>query len=190
MSKYCTQLGVLPTGHAIRLSRDSDAVVRLLESCQSHYPDILSWYYHSFSPGLQADKRFILFYFVDDNVAAFALLKKEFDEKKICTFKVQEKYLKNGIGKTLLSKCLDILETEKPLITIPQEKLTDFENIIGYFNFELCQIIEDCYKKHSREYVFNGYLNHSLDNSVTMQIKTYVNDKQTCARQENPPPSP
>ena len=122
------------------------------------YPDIFHWYLYKFVPGLNDGSRNILIYIVDNKVAGIALIKNGAKEKKICTFRVKYDYRNNGIGKTLFRKCLETLDTDKPVFTVPAERFCYFSNILKYYNFRLEQVVQNYYMENSSEYVFNGNL--------------------------------
>lgn len=130
----------------------------LIQSSQVWYPRICDWYLQKFAPGLGNGSRNILMYIVDNEVAGIAFLKDEAKEKKICTFRVRDKYQNNGIGKTLFGRCLEILETDKPMITVPAERLYYFSNLFEHYDFKLEQVAQNYYRSNSSEYVFNGIL--------------------------------
>jgi len=130
----------------------------LLRKSLEWYPDILNWYFNIFIPEFIDGTRNILICHIDNKVAGIALLKNDFNEKKICTFRVKYDYRSNGIGKTLFKKCLETLDTDKPVFTVPAERLCYFSNILKYYNFRLEQVLEGYYQQNSCEFVFNGYL--------------------------------
>lgn len=130
----------------------------LIQSSQVWYPRICDWYRQKFVPGLGNGSRKILIYVVDNEVAGIAFLKDEAKEKKICTLRVRDKYQNNGIGKTLLERCVEILGTDKPMITVPEERLYYFCNLFKHYDFKLEQVTHNYYRNNSSEYVFNGSL--------------------------------
>lgn len=130
----------------------------LLGESLEWYPDILNWYFNIFVPEFIDGTRNILICHIDNKVAGIALLKNDFNEKKICTFRVKYDYRSNGIGKTLFKKCLEILDTDKPVFTIPAERLCYFSDILKYYSFRLEQVVQNYYRDNSKEYVFNGNL--------------------------------
>jgi predicted GNAT family N-acyltransferase len=155
MLHYCldSSQGIRPDSSSIK-----NELYSLLQVSKVWYPEIFRWYFQKFVPGLGNDSRQILIYKADNQVAGIALLKNEATEKKICTFMVKGKYRNNGIGKTLFSRCIEILGTDKPMITVPAERLSYFSNLFKYYEFELSQVLENYYRSNSVEYVFNGYL--------------------------------
>jgi ribosomal protein S18 acetylase RimI-like enzyme len=134
-------------------------IYSVLFESQEFYPEIFKWYFKMFMPGLVGGRRHIIRYDIGSDVAGIALIKKEENEKKICTLRVRSKYRSNGIGKKLFKKCMEILDTEKPMITASAERLHYFLNIFKYYNLKLEQVIKGYYRENSSEFVFNGYLN-------------------------------
>ncbi|MGD0794572.1 MAG: GNAT family N-acetyltransferase [Dehalococcoidales bacterium] len=130
----------------------------VIRSSQVWYPEILNWYSFKFSPGLNNGSRKIVFFAINNEIAGTALLKNIDQEKKICTFFVKNQYRNNGIGKSLFGKCLEILDTDKPVITVPAERLPQFSRIFKYYDFKLEQVVDNYYRSKSQEYVFNGNL--------------------------------
>lgn len=53
---------------------------------------------------------------------------------------------------------MNLLETDKPLLTLNQNKLIVFDKIFNYFNFSLEKTYKDIYRKHNCELSFNGEL--------------------------------
>jgi GNAT superfamily N-acetyltransferase len=148
---------VNPCNNSQSSSFQADIFTVLIES-QEWYPEIFQWYFQKFVPGLFAGSRFILKYCAGNDTAGVALLKKENKEKKICTLWVKSQYRNNGIGKALFGRCLEILDTDKPMITVPAERLCYFSNIFKYYNLKLEQVVQNYYRSDSSEYVFNGFL--------------------------------
>ena len=63
-----------------------------------------------------------------------------------------------GIGIKLFQKSFDALETEKPLLSVSERKLSEFEKIFNYFGFVQTEKYSDLYKKNMIEISYNGYL--------------------------------
>jgi hypothetical protein len=148
---------VIPCNNSQLPSFQGDIFTVLVES-QEWYPEIFRWYFQKFVPGLVNGSRFILRYHVGNDTAGIALLKKEVKEKKICTLWVKSQYRNSGIGKTLFGRCFEALDTYKPMITVPAERLCYFSDIFKYYDVKLEQIARDYYRNDSSEYVFNGFL--------------------------------
>lgn len=138
------------------ISREIYYVIR--ESKQ-YYPQIFDWYLNKFIAGIYNGSRKILLYYVGKDIAGIALLKNDVPEKKICTFRIDGRYRNSGIGKRLLEKSLEILNTNKPMITVPGKRVWEFDKILRYYDFKLDQIVQGYYRENSSEYVFNGHIN-------------------------------
>jgi len=121
------------------------------------YPDHVDHYYSKYVPGIFDGKREIISCYIDGKIAATAILKKDLAERKISTFYVKPEYQRQGIATELIAKCFDWLETTKPLITIADYKLHQFDSIIKKYGWTETQILEiGYYNDHSHEHIFNG----------------------------------
>lgn len=91
-------------------------------------------------------------------IAGIAIIKNDFEEKKICTLRVAGFCQRQGIGHNLVEMCMEQLNTEKPMITLHKSKLHQFEKLLSYYDFELEQTQKHYYSIFSTELVFNGLL--------------------------------
>lgn len=148
-------------------------ILSVIRESQGWYPGIFDWFSQIFIPGLKNGSRDILVYTVNNDSAGVALLKNQIEEKKICTFFVKNQYRNNGIGKSLFGKCLKILGTNKPMITVPGERLYQFSNIFKYYDLKLEQVVENYYRNLSTEYVFNGNLATKTGSNYESSIPRY-----------------
>ena len=94
----------------------------------------------------------ILFYLDGFEIVGLTILKKTEEERKICTFLINEDYRKKGYSKKLMEDAFLYLGTDKPIITIPEKRIKEFQKIIDAYNFIQTSTINDYY---SEEYVFN-----------------------------------
>lgn len=92
------------------------------------------------------------------SVLGLVILKKTHCEKKICTLKVDERYQRKGIGSALILEAFDFLETDKPLITVPEEYENMFSKILNKFEFKKTDEIHGLYRENKIEYIYNGHL--------------------------------
>jgi len=84
-----------------------------------------------------------------------SLLKKDTDEKKICCLFVNNNYRKQGIASHLIRDSFEILDTDKPLMTVAENNLSQLEPLIKKFGFELTSVKESVYKQGVKEYYYN-----------------------------------
>lgn len=123
------------------------------------YQGFRSWYQGLFGEVYELHQNREIFICEDQlHIAGIAIIKNDFEEKKICTLRVAEQYQHQGIGHNLVEICLTQLDTEKPMITLHKNKLNQFENILRYYNFDLVQTQRHYYSIFSTELVFNGVL--------------------------------
>lgn len=96
-----------------------------------------------------------MFFIVQDGVESvgFMILKKTSNEKKICTLFVKESHRGIGIGSELIKMAVEALETEKPIVTMPANKVNEFRGIIKKFKFRVNSLKEYNGRK---EIVYNG----------------------------------
>lgn len=55
-----------------------------------------------------------------------------------------------------MEKAIDYLEEEKPLITIPMDKLNEFIKIANKYNWKISDIKENLYRTTTPEVIVNG----------------------------------
>lgn len=128
-----------------------------------NYPNYKKWYYHEHIPRIFTSQGEILFVRQEDQnkIIAMCCLKRDKDEKKICTLYVKEEYRNNHIGAKLLEKSLEFLGTTKPLITFPDCKLHMFQPFIDKYGWELTEIIPKQHDNNIKELCFNGKLTNN-----------------------------
>ena len=117
------------------------------------YPDYWRWYYRKNIPRLIEGKGDIICYLDGLVVADVAILKRDLSKSKICTLMVNEEYRKKGHGKELIESAFDYLGTDKPVITIPTNRLDEFSHIIQVYDWKE---IERTDQYFSEEVIFNG----------------------------------
>ena len=122
------------------------------------YPDHVDHYYSKYVPGIFDGEREIIACVADGKYVATAIMKKTDDEKKISTLYVTHEYQNRGIATELLEECFKWLGTTKPLVSIADYKLGQFEKIIEKYGWEQTEVLDGFYNNHSKEIVFNGKL--------------------------------
>lgn len=122
------------------------------------YPDNKSWFLNTQVPGLYDHTRNIIIAYWNNKIVGFVSLKKTKEEKKICTFYVEKSFRRNKIGTILVEKAIEYLEEERPLITIPMDKLNEFIKIGNRFNWQITDIKKNLYRTSTPEVIVNGTL--------------------------------
>ena len=139
------------------------------------YPDYKEWYQTIQVPGIYDGTRNIIIAHINDRIVGFVSLKKLSTEKKICTFYVEKSFRRNQIGSLLAQKAVDYLEEERPLITIPMDKLGEFTRIAEKYNWEISDIKENLYRTGTPEVIVNGEIkapNRTIEIEKSLK-KTY-----------------
>ena len=137
---------------------DEIAIFHFLAEARQYYPSFDMWYFQKVIPEIRSGKREILSEVRDGKIVAIAILKNTSQEKKICTVRVSEEFKNKGLGIRLFQKAFKILQTDKPFLTVSEEKLPDFQKIFDYFKFEQTAVLENYYREGKKEYIFNGKL--------------------------------
>lgn len=132
----------------------NDVLILSME-VKDDYPDYRQWFQTVQIPGIYNGTRNIIIAHLNDKIVGFVSLKKT-EEKKICTFYVEKNFRRNKIGALLAEKAIAYLEEEKPLITIPMDKLHEFTKIAVKYNWEVSEIKENLYRATTPEVIVNG----------------------------------
>lgn len=150
-------------------------VLVLSMKVKDDYPDYRTWYQTIQIPGIYNGTRNIIIAHIKDRIVGFISLKKTSEEKKICTFYVEKNFQRNKIGMLLAAKAVEYLEEDKPLITIPLDKLNEFAHIAAKYDWQISDIKENLYRLNNPEVIVNGELkqeNLSLEKRKSLK-KTY-----------------
>lgn len=138
------------------------------------YPKRKEWFFTKQLPDtINSDERNILFVRSpeDDNeIIAMACLKKDEEEKKICSLYVCDKYRGIGIGTALIEESMKWLGTSKPFITLANYKLEMFGSIINKYDWKLTEIVLDLYNDRTQELCFNGTLTKNNNETLEQQL--------------------
>ena len=130
-----------------------------LYKLNKEYPFFEQWFNGLFIkiPELRMDREILLCVY-NCQIVGISILKKNVEEKKICTLRVEKKYQKMSIGRTLMEMSFEWLETDKPLVTVQKSRSKEFEKLFQYYNFQLEDKKWGYYKPFSTELIYNGEL--------------------------------
>lgn len=129
-----------------------------LSMLSEQYPDFRNWLEKKVFTGLYDGTRSILLEWRDGKIAGLAILKNEIEEKKLCCLRIMPEFQNKGIGIKLFQRSFAELGTEKPLLSVSEQKLSEFEKIFNYFGFVQTEKYFDLYKQNTIEISYNGYL--------------------------------
>lgn len=148
---------------ALKLLREDAAFLR------GSYPDFDSWLFDKVLPGIVNGERTFLIEMRANEVAGFMILKHSLSEKKLCTLRVRPEYESLGMGVRLFETAFEILETERPLLSVSEKVMPKFETLFRHFGFSREAIYEDRYLPRVRELSYNGLLD-GLDTKLEAPI--------------------
>ena len=88
---------------------------------------------------------------------------------------MEKSFRRNKIGSLLAQKAVEYLEEERPLITIPMDKLGDFTKIAEKYNWEITEIKENLYRTTTPEVIVNGSISELSKSTIEEKSlkKTY-----------------
>lgn len=132
-----------------------DQILLMTIESKNTYPEYVEWFMQKHVPGIYSGKRDTIIVVYKNKLIGIANIKKE-TEKKICTLYFRPEFRYRRVGKLLVDRAIDLLESDKPLITIPSTSLGSFTNLIKRYQWELTDCIDDCYSMGVNEYIFNG----------------------------------
>lgn len=166
--------------------RLADEIYELTIHLNGTYPGYKEWFYDKQIKGCLTPNRNIIFIKNEDGkIIALSCLKKDDEEKKICTLFVSDEYRKLGLGSLLFEESMKFLETTKPLVTFTEDKLPMFEKIVTKYNWELTEIVNGIYNDGIREFCFNGQLTNRNYREELIEILKKIRNKAKTELQDN-----
>ena len=164
----------------------TDEIYELTIHLNGAYPGYKEWFYDKQIKGCLTPNRNIIFIKNEEGkIIALSCLKKDDEEKKICTLFVSDEYRKQGLGSLLFEESMKFLETTKPLVTFTEDKLPMFEKMITKYNWELTEIVDRIYNDGIREFCFNGQLTNRNYREELIEILKKIRDKAKTELQDN-----
>lgn len=166
--------------------RLADEIYELTIHLNGTYPGYKEWFYDKQVKGCLTPNRNIIFVKNEEGkIIALSCLKKDEEEKKICTLFVSDEYRKQGLGSLLFEESMKFLETTKPLATFTEDKLPMFEKTVTKYNWELTEIVDGIYNDGIREFCFNGQLTNRNYKEELIEILRKIKDKAKTELQDN-----
>ena len=140
----------MPSSSIITL--DTNQSLPILEGVGQYYPNIAPWL-KGLKKGTETP---ILTTIRNNQIIGICIGKDTPLEKKIRCVRIHPDYKHTGIGVKLIDSMMDILETDKPYCTVPQEMFHDFSRLfINRYNYKLDLVEKGLYREKTLEYIFN-----------------------------------
>lgn len=144
---------VLDTVH---LSKEIQVAFDLTRAASAFYPDYNAWFWGSVATDIaMADERKIILEYSGLAAAGVAIVKNTPFEKKLCNLTVSPDYQNKGYGLKLFEKSFETLGTDKPFLTISEEKYPEFERLFKHYGFRVTSIHDALYRLGKVEYFLN-----------------------------------
>jgi GNAT superfamily N-acetyltransferase len=137
-------------------SKDCYLAWDFLSDLAQYYPKFKYWFFSKVCSDIAIGKRKIILKKSGYQVIAVAILKKSYEENKICTFRVSKTEQGNGIGTELMQESLEWLGCVQPLITVNEENAPEFEYFLKNFNFQKTHESLDLYRSGKKEIIYNA----------------------------------
>lgn len=154
------------TGFTYRLVEGREEAKTMLQLCRGsfriYYPKFDSWFSSRVISGLGSTRKILIASTQECPLVGICVLKNEEGEKKICSLRVDVRHRGQGVASSLLRKSVELLEDDKPLITVPAEVMPDLSPLLARMNFELSGVYRGAYRPDVDEFVYNGLLNPSV----------------------------
>jgi hypothetical protein len=141
-----------------------------LNNLRNYYSNFNEW----FDKKVLTGHRFVFVAYDKENFAGCLILKKDENEKKICTLFVREENLFDHIGGDFLQIAYDTLQTDKLPISISDEVKEEFFNSRN-FNFVCEKEKHSAYKENVTEYF--GYIRFHENYPLIQFMKRYWKGK-------------
>jgi len=118
---------------------------QILISLGSYYSEFSSWYWNKVVPNviLRLDK--VIMAYNRGSLVGISIIKKG-NENKLRVLRIEPKYQKKGYGLHLIDKSLEILECDKPLVSVSEDMLHQFLRIfINRYQFDMTYVYKGLY---------------------------------------------
>lgn len=125
---------------------------------EGSYPNFRNWFHKKVIHGVTAGERILLIAHLNNAIAGFAILKNTPAERKICTLYVFPEHQSKGLGVQLFKESMAILESEKPLLSVSQDRLPIYDKLFAYFGYDFVENYQGLYVPQKNELSFNGLL--------------------------------
>lgn len=127
----------------------------LLADIAPLYPDFSAWLTFKFRRNLASGERNIVIAHDGNQVHGVSLLKSTAEERKICTFYVDEAVRGQGTGRELMNQSLHWLDSDDAIITVSDERLETLQPLLAQTGFQQQAELNDVYRKQHSEFIFS-----------------------------------
>jgi|24BtaG_2_1085350.scaffolds.fasta_scaffold12394_2 GNAT superfamily N-acetyltransferase len=144
-----------PTNNQFYSDINYDEIYRCIRASSAYYPNFDEWFFDVVIDGYLRGERSIITEYSNGIIAGVAITKHTQFEKKLCNLTVTPEFANKGYGIKLFEKAFDILETNKPFLTVSEIKYQEFQKIFDYYGFEKTHEEYGLYQSNTTELFFN-----------------------------------
>lgn len=128
---------------------------------RASYPLFNNWLAKKVVPGICAGERTVLIECRESAPVGLLIVKHTPEEKKLCTLRVRPHFESKGLGIKLFETAFELLETDRPLVSVSEIALSKFSKIFEHFGFSHEASYEGVYLPKVVEFSFNGVLSNA-----------------------------
>lgn len=112
----------------------NDFIIEKINYISNFYLNSIKWFYKKVVPEIGINREIVILTLNDKPIGLMIL---KFNNRKISTLLIDKNYLRKGYGTILINKAKELLKTDKPKITVDEDKLIYFDNFLIKNNFKL-----------------------------------------------------
>ena len=142
---------------------DAESAWLRLAHLEAVYPGFHEWYRSKVVPELAIGRRRMFVRVGSDGYDGIVIAKRG-EEAKLCTIWTAPAVRNRGIADTLIGEAMDWMETDRPLLTIPEERMYEFSGLLVRRGFQSTETLMSYYRRGRAEHVFNGLLRPATSN--------------------------
>lgn len=136
-----------------------DEIIKLLsgmplEDMKDNYPNFTDWWQTKVIPEMILGSRNGILYYKNDILDGISIVKPS--ENKICLLRTFGNFKGEKLSYEIFKDSIDLLEVEKPYITISDTNIEKYRKQMKYFGFEIMDFETDRYIKGKTEYFINN----------------------------------
>jgi GNAT superfamily N-acetyltransferase len=129
-----------------------------IEFLRASYPGFDEWLLRKVVPGIQLGERTAVIEQRDGVVAGLLIVKHSQFERKLCTLRVRPQFENKGLGVRLFEAAFDLLETDRPLLSVSDTSKPKFSRLFAHFGFAQEAVYKSRYLPKVDEFSYNGLL--------------------------------
>lgn len=155
MSNVLTMTNNIIANHRLFVDVNYDDVYECIKASSAYYPYFTEWFFEKVIDGHLRGERQIITEYSNGILAGIAITKSTELEKKLCNVTVSSEFVNRGYGLKLFERAFELLETDKPFLTVSESKYPEFEKIFNYFGFKKTSEKNGLYQPGITELFFN-----------------------------------